>query len=356
MSPRSRSLWVVVGSGGVGKTTLAAGLGLASARSGRDTLVMTFDPSHRLKDALGVGETARDREIRVASKTRGRLDASLLDVQATFDRVVKRYAPDKASAKRILDNRFYANLSGSLAGILEYMAVERLFEVAEQGRYDRIVLDTPPTRQALDFLGAPARITGFLESGALEIAMKPWFDASGRLRAGARLGPLGRGLESLLDRIVGLDLLRDMSEFFRAFGPLYDGFKERAREVEDLLRASGTTFVLVAGPGRDRIPDTLLFGRKLVESGHRLGPVVVNRLHPPPPSGWRPPRSRPEDGRDLVAWLGRRDGAALEELRGLMTADRPVVGVPLTPDEPTDLPALEALGREVLSRCGGIEP
>src|SRR6202035_333574 len=168
-------LTIVVGSGGVGKTTLAAAVGVLSARSGRDTLVMTFDPSLRLKDALGVGEEAREREVPVALEGalgaiggiggRGRLDASLLDAQQTFNRLIARYAPDEASRRRILDNRFYRHLSGSLGGILEYMAVERLFEVTANGRYGQIVLDTPPTRQALDFLEAPARIVGFLDSG-----------------------------------------------------------------------------------------------------------------------------------------------------------------------------------------------
>jgi len=146
-----RPLLVVVGSGGVGKTTLAAALGLSAARAGRRTLVMTFDPSLRLKDALGVGERARDQEVPVRVDTPGRLDVSLLDARATFDRLVLEYSPDEAAARRILDNRFYRHLAGGLAGILEYMAVERLFEVTAARRYDRIILDTPPTRQALDF-------------------------------------------------------------------------------------------------------------------------------------------------------------------------------------------------------------
>src|SRR6185369_10006099 len=128
-------LTIVVGSGGVGKTTLAASLGVLSARAGRDTLVMTFDPSMRLKQALGVGEEARLREVPVALDAPGRLDASLLDARQTFDRLVERYAPDEESRARILGNRFYQHLSGSLGGILEYMAVERLFEVAADGRY-----------------------------------------------------------------------------------------------------------------------------------------------------------------------------------------------------------------------------
>ena len=137
----------ITGKGGVGKTTLAAALGLASAHEGHDTLVMTFDPSLRLKDTLGVGDEARDAEVRVAVETPGALYASLLDARRTFDRLVTRYAPDKKARQRILENRYYSHLAGRLAGILEYMAVERLFEIASEKRFDRIVLDTPPTRQ-----------------------------------------------------------------------------------------------------------------------------------------------------------------------------------------------------------------
>jgi len=281
-------LIIVVGSGGVGKTTLAAALGIASARAGRDTLVMTFDPSLRLKQALGVGEEAREREVPVGLEALGALHAHLLDARRTFDRLIERYAPDPEARRRVLDNRFYRQLSGSLGGILEYMAVERLYEVASEGRYAQVVLDTPPTRQALDFLEAPGRIVGFLDSGALKLALRPWFDESGRLKAAARWGGLGRRAERFLDEVVGLDLLRDMAEFFQAFAPLYGGFRERAVEVEALLRSPRTLFVLVAGPGEEKIPDALFFARRLEQAGYRLGPILVNRVHPrarrPPPS------------------------------------------------------------------------
>lgn len=337
-------LLVVVGSGGVGKTTLAAALGLASAQAGQDTLVMTFDPSARLKDALGVGEEARDREVAVPADLPGRLDASLLDPGRTFDRLVRRYAPDEAAARRILDNRFYRHLSGTLAGVLEYMAVERLFEVAREGRYQQVVLDTPPTRQALDFLEAPARILGFLDSGVLKVALKTWFDEAGQLKPVSRLGFLGRRLERYLDDVVGLDLLREMSEFFQAFGPLYDGFRERAREVEELLASPRTRFILVTGPGEERIPDAMFFARRLLAAGYHLGPLVVNRVHPRLEVR-RPGSGGEADGLALLAWLGERDHRGLGELRMLAGSERPLIEVPLLPEEPTSLPALADLGR-----------
>ncbi len=175
-----------------------------------------------------------------------------------------------------------SHLAGGLAGILEYMAVERLFEVSSSGDFDRIILDTPPTRQALDFLEAPERIVGFLDSGALKLALRSWFDQEGHLRPTRHLGSLGRRFESYLDEVVGLDLLRDMVEFFQAFGPLYDGFRERAQEVEALLRSEETLFTLVSGPGEEKIPDTLFFARRLQDAGYPLGPIAVNRMHPAP--------------------------------------------------------------------------
>ncbi len=343
--PVSTPLTIVAGSGGVGKTTLAAAMAADHARRGHDTLVMTFDPSLRLKDALGVAADPAANEIRVSFDAPGELWASLLDARRTFDTLVDRYAPDAAARQRILTNRFYDHLSGSLAGVLEYMASERLFEVASYGKYDRVILDTPPTRQALDFLGAPERIVAFLESGALRIALKPWFDADGNLKATSKLGVIGRNVESFFDRMVGMELLRDMAEFFQAFAPLFDGFKERALEVQRMLKSDDTTFALVSGPGEQRVADTLFFARKLTEAGYRLGPVIVNRVHPVVVNA--PDSPNVTDGRGLLAWLGRRDHDGAEQLRQLLGGSHPLVEVPLRPDEPTDLDALTELGAQL---------
>ncbi len=342
-------LVIVVGGGGVGKTTLAAGLGLRSAQEGTDTLVMTFDPSMRLKDALGVGESARDREVPVASATPGRLDASLLDAGATFNRLIDRYSPDEGTRHRILSNRYYRHLSGGLSGILEYMAVERLFEVSRAGRYGRVILDTPPTREALDFLGAPDRIVDFLDSGVLKVALKEWFDPDGHLKPARRLGGLGRRLERYLDEFVGLELLRDMAEFFQAFGPLFEGFRSRADEVRALLASRDTLFVLVTGPGEEEIPDLLFFARRLEESGHRVGPIVVNRVHPRLPGAGAPAVAGSANGVELLHWLGERDHAGLEALRGLLRPEQPLAVLPLLSRAPTDLAGLSALADELVT-------
>lgn len=332
-------LTIVVGGGGVGKTTVAASLALDAAEAGHDTLVMTFDPSRRLKDSLGVGQEAADREVRVPADTRAPLFASLLDARTTFDRLVLRYAPDQAAADRIFGSRLYHHLSGTLAGVLEYMAVERLFEVATLKRYSRIVLDTPPTRQALDFLDAPARIMGFLDSGALRIALKPWFDETGHLRPVRRFGPLGRGVEAFFDRLVGLGLLRDMAEFFQAFGPLYEGFGTRAAEVQALLRAPSTQFVLVTRPEEPRVPETLFFARHLTQAGHRLAAVVVNMVHPVDANRPATAVPDPSDGRALLAWMGRMDARGVEAYRDRLPR-HPLIELPLLAEEPSDLAGL----------------
>jgi len=333
---------VVVGGGGVGKTTLAAALALQSARAGARTLVMTFDPSLRLRDALGISGAAKDQPVPVGIDAPGTLEAVLLDARATFDRIVARYAPDPAAAQRIFGNRFYQELSGTLAGILEYMAMERLFEASTEGRYDRIILDTPPTRQALDFLEAPDRIISFLDTRAVKLAQDPWWLED---RSAPSLGKriAAKGARSVADRILGRRFLLELVEFIQAFGPLFAGFGARAGEVRALLRAEGTRFLLVAGPGPERIPEAMYFLRKLQEAGHRLGPVVVNRVHPEVEGG-------DAAGLELLRHLGERDRRGLEEFRSRFPKGGEVLDLPLQPRPPSGLADLESLGETLLGR------
>jgi anion-transporting ArsA/GET3 family ATPase len=327
---------VVAGGGGVGKTTIAAAIALASAESGRATLAMTFDPARRLRDALGLDPAAAGVTERVRGAD-GPLDASLLDARRTFDGLVERYAPSDAARRRVLANPFYQELGGSLAGILEYMAVERLFEEASSGAYERIVLDTPPIRHALEFLDAPRRIVRFLESGARRLAAREWFDAKGRLRLG---GPLRARLERTLDELIGLDFVRAVLEFFAAFEPLFDGFRSRALEVERLLRSDRAVFLLVAGPGEAAMPDVLFFARQLVERDHALGRVLVNRVHPAPRARAGASEEAPIE---LLRWLAARDARGLARL-GELLGDRPHGAVPLLGRDPSDLGGLRAIG------------
>ena len=210
--------------------------------------------------------------------------------------------------------------------------------------HPHVILDTPPTRQALDFLGAPERIVGFLDSGALRIALRPWFDESGHLKPARRLGALGRGLEGLLDRVVGLGLLREMAEFFQAFAPLYEGFRERALAVQELLRSERTLFVLVCGPGEERIPDTMFFARKLLETGHHLAALVVNRIHPPELAE---AAGESGEGARILAWRAGQDAEGVERLRDLLGIDRPLDAVPLLAREPSDIAGLGRLAAKL---------
>ena len=344
MKSLNKPLIIVVGAGGVGKTTLAAALALEKARSGDDTLVMTFDPSLRLKDTLGIGDHEDADEVEVQASAPGRLTASLLDARRTFDHLIETYAPDEATKERILNNRFYDHLGGSLAGMMEYMASERLFEVYSSGRFDTIILDTPPTRQALDFLQAPERIVGFLDTGGPKMAAKNWFDDKGRLRVTSKLGILGRNVDAFFDRMVGLELLQDMAEFFQAFAPFFDGFRERALEVQKLLKSPGTIFVLVSGPGPQRVADTLFFARKLMEADYHLGPILVNRVHPGKILEGIAPPGMETDGRKLLQWLGSRDAEGVRDLKDLLGGSHPLGVIGLRPDEPTDIEALGELG------------
>ncbi|MFQ5526231.1 MAG: ArsA family ATPase [Thermoanaerobaculia bacterium] len=346
---------VFVGGGGVGKTTLAAALALRCAAAGERTLVMTFDPSLRLKDALGIGDSeagstagsrARDEIVPVAlpDTAGGELFAHLLDARRTFDRLIVRYSSDAATRDRIFANRFYRHLAGQLAGILEYMAVERLYEAVRSKRFDRIILDTPPTREALEFLDAPRRIVSFLDSGALQVALKPWFDESGHLRP-KMLPAVGRPLEALLDRMVGIDLLRDMAEFFQAFAPLFDGFRERATAVDGLLRSDRTGFVLVTAAAERNLADTMFFARNLTARSHDLVAVVANRVHPAATPGTRSSTGKEATGLALMRWLGERDQSGVAQLRELLPDGPPVVSVPQLPASPADLDRLGDFGQ-----------
>jgi anion-transporting ArsA/GET3 family ATPase len=276
-----RRVLVACGSGGVGKTTTAAALALRAALAGRRVLVCTIDPSRRLATSLGKGQLSgrpRAIDIKAFSPARGgALFAMVLDVKGTFDALVLRHTPEGPSRDRILKNRFYQHVSAALAGSHEYMAMEKLLELASDDRFDLVVLDTPPTRHALDFLEAPDRLLGFLDVSVLRFFLRPYFKA-GRLtmQVATRTGAM---LLKLADRFLGLQFLQELSEFFLAFEGMYDGFRARASEVQALLRAPSTGFVLVAGPQQQALEEALYFHKRLVEKKLGFVAFVVNRLH-----------------------------------------------------------------------------
>jgi anion-transporting ArsA/GET3 family ATPase len=324
----SRRILVTCGAGGVGKTTTAAALALRAACSGRRVLACTIDPSRRLATSLGLNQLSdRPRAIdlsRVAapSSRRGALWAMVLDVKSTFDALVTRYTPDAAARDRILTNRFYRHVSAALAGSHEYMAMEKLLELSGDDRWDLVVLDTPPTRHALDFLEAPDRLMDFLDTSVLRWFLRPYFVA-GRLtlKVATRTGAVAL---RIADRFLGLQFLQDLSEFFLAFEGMYDGFKRRAARVHSLLREPSSGFVMVAGPSPLALEEAVYFHRRLTEKGMPFVALVVNRVHVDPA---REARSRPRrrGPADVPPELGRRLVDTLREQQVLARVERRAV-------------------------------
>lgn len=276
-----RRICICAGSGGVGKTTTAAAIAMGLAAGGQRVAVVTIDPARRLADALGIDELGSEPALvdpaRFAGhgiELRGELWAMMLDPKRTFDELIERLAPDTAARDEILANRIYRELSSAVAGSQEFTAVAKLYELDRSGRFDAIVLDTPPSRNALDFLDAPDRLTGFLEGRALRALL-------GSTGLAARV--VGRGTSvvfTILGRLTGVDLMRDLRGFFAAFAGVLDGFRERAAGVKALLGDPATTFLLITSPEREPAAEAVFFRGKLREADMPFGGLIVNRVHP----------------------------------------------------------------------------
>jgi anion-transporting ArsA/GET3 family ATPase len=267
---------VCAGSGGVGKTTTAAALAVHGAEQGRRTIVLTIDPARRLADALGI-RTLGNEERTVDLDGAGTLSAMMLDQKGAWDKLVERYAPSEDVRQRILVNHFYQHLSETFAGSQEYMAVEQLAQLHASGSYDLIVVDTPPTRHALEFLDAPQRIADFLDRQVVRWFVKPYFSAGW-----ATLRVVNRTAGNLLRRLedaTGVSALVEISDFFNSMSGLFEGFEERVRGVYRLLRSKDTAFVLIATPEEQVLTEAEFFCRKVSELKIALRGVVFNRVH-----------------------------------------------------------------------------
>jgi len=282
---RDKRIVVCVGTGGVGKTTLSAAIALHEAMAGKKALVLTIDPARRLANSLGLSALG-NRETRIPEEMfrqaglcpQGALYAMMLDTKTTFDDLVKKVAPSPEVAGRILENHFYQNLSTAMAGSHEYLAMEKLYDLFKQGTYDTIVLDTPPTRQALDFLEAPKRVSDFLDKDVLKWFVKPYFALG---RGGLKLlNRTGSMVFKVVERITGAEFMKDVSDFFLGFNDVFDDFRKEADEVFEVLRGPQVSFLMVMGPTRMPLKEARFFYDKLSEYRMPFGGFIVNRMHP----------------------------------------------------------------------------
>lgn len=359
LSDRSLRIVVCCGSGGVGKTTTSAALALRAAEQGRKVVVLTIDPARRLAQSMGIealDNTPRTVPgIRAASDGAGSLDAMMLDMKRTFDEVVVNQAsPEKA--KQILENPFYIAVSSSFAGTQEYMAMEKLSQLDRDaqasGRWDLIVVDTPPSRNALDFLDAPERLSSFLDGRFMKLLVAP-------AKGPAKLMTAGFGLVTkAITTIIGAQVLTDMQAFVAAFDTLFGGFRQRAQRTYDLLKADGTAFVVVAAPEPDALREAAYFVERLRGEAMPLAGVVLNRanLDPSPElseaaasAAAEKLRDSAEPGSPLTHGLLRLHAekkliASREErLRQHFAAGHPDVASALVPALPGDVHDLDGL-------------
>jgi len=277
---RSHRVIVCCGSGGVGKTTSAAALGVLAARHGVNALVMTIDPARRLAQAMGLEGLGHDPQ-RVAIEAPGALSAMMLDSKRAFDRLVEQLAPDQRVRQAIFANRYYQQVSTALGGSRELVAMERVLEVATEGRYDLLIVDTPPSQHALDFLDAPARIVSLLDGSMTSLLLRPYGLAA---RAQFRLFQQSSNAAlKFFERLTGVQLFADLSEFMLAFSSLFDGFRERSHQVQRLMRAPTTGFLLVCAPEPGSLRQVRAFAERLAAEHMSILGVLANRVHPPPP-------------------------------------------------------------------------
>ena len=282
MNLDGRRIVVVCGSGGVGKTTVSASIALALARSGRRTVVMAVDPAKRLATSLRLPRTPGGRST-VDLGDGAKVTALLLDTKRTFDELVERHAGTPERRDRIFANGFYQRIASTLSGTHEYMAMERLYDLATEEDWEAVVIDTPPTRSALSFLDAPKRMTDFLSGRMFRWLLLPYRGAG---RAGMRGVSLGaRALSATIGRVAGSQLLRDVAEFLAAFEGMYDGFKQRAARVADLLSEDQTAFVVVTAPEAASLREAEHFVGRLRSAHMNLAGVVVNRWRTAPQLG-----------------------------------------------------------------------
>jgi len=336
---------------------------MGAAAEGAKVAVVTIDPARRLANSLGLEELGneprlidRERFTDHGVDMRGELWALMLDAKRTFDELIEHLAPDARTRDEVLANRIYQQLSNAVAGSQEFTAIAKLYDLDASGEFDLLVLDTPPSRNALDFLHAPQRLTGFFHGRAIKVFLRP-------AGLGGRILGKGSGVAfALLRRVTGVDLLEDLSVFFRALGGMIDGFAARADRVGALLSDPGTTFLIVASPRHDPVEEAIFFHRKLSEAGMPFGGLVVNRVHAAPElDGALPGELVAELGEPLagrvatsareLAALAARDERNIAHLRERL-GDPPLLLVPERNDDVHDVEGLA----HVRAHLWGLSP
>jgi anion-transporting ArsA/GET3 family ATPase len=354
---------VCCGSGGVGKTTTSAALALRAAEHGRQVVVLTIDPARRLAETLGLSTLSNEpKQVAEAGADGGELHAMMLDMRRTFDEMVYTHStPDRA--EKILANPFYQTISSSFSGTQEYMAMEKLGQLAGTRNWDLIIVDTPPSRSALDFLDAPQRMSSFLDGRMIRLLSAP---ARAGGRGIRRLVGAGFGLfAKAVGTILGGQMLADASAFVQAFDTMFGGFRERAESTYQLLRSPGTAFVVVAAPEPDALREAAYFVDRLATEQMPLAGLILNRTHPV----WADlPAAR---ARDLADRVDKNRAATLAAAVLRLHADRvdrsererrllarftnahpgvPVTAVPAVPGDITDLPGLREIGARLTAK------
>jgi anion-transporting ArsA/GET3 family ATPase len=373
----SRRVLIAVGAGGVGKTTTAAALGVAAAARGRRVLCLTIDPARRLAESLGLERMSSEEQVvgaelfaRAGIPMQGSLTAMMLDTKRTFDELVTKYSSSPSRARKLLDNKLYKYVSTSLAGTQEYMAMEKLVSVQRDPRFDLIILDTPPTANALDFLDAPQRLVEALDSSTMRFFLQA-FESTGKFS----LNLLARSAALVLrglGRITGGGFLAEMAEFIAELNDLFGGFKQRAQAVEASLRSPEVSFVLVTSPAPMSINEVLFFSDRLEQAELPRGAFVINRFHLPPPGPGTTPTAAEADQaarsrglhleEDAPARLvhAHEDGRRLAALDALHVRDLdaraegrvPIIRVPELTGDVRDLGTLNQLAGTLMR--GGV--
>ncbi|WP_084955866.1 ArsA family ATPase [Thermoactinospora rubra] len=279
LDDRATRIIVCCGSGGVGKTTTAAALGLRAAERGRCAVVLTVDPARRLAQSMGLTELDNTPRLVARTEAGGQLYAMMLDMKRTFDEIIEAHA-DPERARQILSNPFYQSLSSSFSGTQEYMAMEKLGQLRRSDEWDLIVVDTPPSRSALDFLDAPERLGRFLDGRFIRLLTAP---AKAGGRSAFRLLNAGLGLVAgAMTKLLGAQVIKDLQTFVSALDAVFGGFRQRAEMTYRLLQAHGTAFLVVAAPERDAMREAAYFVERLAEERMPLAGLVVNRVHVSP--------------------------------------------------------------------------